>query len=340
MTRHVLVVGHADADGHIIAEQMRRNLAAIPTFEVSTVVDPVRTKDHKAWMNLSALHEIERCDLVFFVDMMFAPSAFAAEANALVEFAKARSQKRFFLLDHHPLPLRRLRSAPNLRALYRQDVLDCTIGQTSSMMTIAALCESQPTRAKQTKTPDDVLLAKGIRRAAALGGPLPGAKLSALLRLNYWSQLRELGKEHPRHHRLPRGRRVSNEDPSEILARLNQAATKLLEAGMSSTQSSTQQDQARNVMPYDFDTSPNQDPPAVSIKPAEPTDLEAIVMLLELAAIYLTPEPDAQFTFEELLQEAQTIGGGEIKLNEDDVKIVLGKASFLKKETGRKYRMK
>ncbi len=77
MRHSVLVVGHADADGHIITEQVRRNLALIDTFDVKTVVDPLRTKDHKAWMKLETLTEIDDSDIVFFVDMMFAPARIA-----------------------------------------------------------------------------------------------------------------------------------------------------------------------------------------------------------------------------------------------------------------------
>ncbi len=53
------------------------------------------------------------------------------------------------------------------------------------------------------------------------------------------------------------------------------------------------------------------------------TDLEAIVMLLELSAIELTPEADARFTFEQLLAGACDIGGDEIVLDERDVRIVM-----------------
>ncbi len=53
------------------------------------------------------------------------------------------------------------------------------------------------------------------------------------------------------------------------------------------------------------------------------TDLEAIVTLLELGAIELTPAPNTRFTFEQLLAEARRYGGDEITLDERDVRIVL-----------------
>jgi len=53
------------------------------------------------------------------------------------------------------------------------------------------------------------------------------------------------------------------------------------------------------------------------------TDLEAIVLLLELGAIHLTPDPSARFTFEQLLATVRDIGGDEIVLDERDVRIVM-----------------
>ena len=69
MSHRFLVIGHADADGYIIAEQTRRNLAQVKSFDVDVVVDPRRTNDHKTWLKLDKLNEIERADYVFFVDL-------------------------------------------------------------------------------------------------------------------------------------------------------------------------------------------------------------------------------------------------------------------------------
>lgn len=73
---------------------------------------------------------------------------------------------------------------------------------------------------------------------------------------------------------------------------------------------------------------------------AEPRDLEAIVMLLELAAIYLTQGPESTFTARELIDEARVIGGDGLQLDEADVKIVLGKAGFLRKNHGGRLSLK
>lgn len=87
-------------------------------------------------------------------------------------------------------------------------------------------------------------------------------------------------------------------------------------------------------MPYDFDHATDRGSPAWSGPVLHGSDLEAIVMLLELAAIYLTPAPGTTFTLTELLAQAREIGGEAIVLAERDAKIVVDHAKFLKKETG------
>jgi hypothetical protein len=62
-------------------------------------------------------------------------------------------------------------------------------------------------------------------------------------------------------------------------------------------------------------------------------------MLLELGAIYLTDEPDSDFTFDELFSKSREIAGDDFVLEEADVRIVLASSSFLKKSEGR-YRLK
>jgi hypothetical protein len=322
----------------VIAEQVRRNLSTIPTFNVASVVDPIRTRDHNTWTRLGTIPEIDASEIVLFVDLMFAPSSFAAEADALVEFARARSEKIFFVLDHHPVPLRRLHRAPNLRAIYRPDVLDCTFGTASHLMVIAALLEKQATRARSLKRAHDDILVKGIRRAAASGGPLAGEKLCALMRYDRWSDLEELGRDDPSFHRLPRGHRPAGAPISTLMSQLAELATALLDPDNAATHFD-QPLPPRNVMSYDFESVSDKTPPTPQMPRSDRRDLEAIVTLLELAAIYLTPNPDAEFTVEELLGEAHRLGGADLMLEENDVRIVLGKAGFLKK-VGSRLRLK
>jgi hypothetical protein len=87
-------------------------------------------------------------------------------------------------------------------------------------------------------------------------------------------------------------------------------------------------------MSYDFEGS-DKSPPKVEITPWDPEDLEAIVTLLELAAITLTKDPEGSFTEEELLQEACEYCGGDFQPSDVDMKIVLSTATFLKRDGAR-----
>ena len=67
-------------------------------------------------------------------------------------------------------------------------------------------------------------------------------------------------------------------------------------------------------------------------------DLEAIVTLLELAAITLTESPTSTFTYEQLVTEARRYGGDEIVLDERDIKLVLPRMKTIRHERG-SYRL-
>lgn len=333
MTHQVLIIGHADADGHLIAEQTRRNLAQVKSFDVKVVVDPVRTKDHKAWKHLDSIFEIDDAEYVFFVDMMFAPQSYADEARALTEFAQSRPDKDFFVIDHHPLPLQRLGTADNLRVLYRQDVAECAIGPRTGMMVVAALCEPQPSEvARNVKEPVHIELAKGLKRAAAPGGPLPGEKLSALLRADRWNDLRKLGREDAQFHHLPRGRRPTGSPQSRTMKALEREASDLLVR--------TETTKERTPMAHDVDIGSEQlaydtgRPVLHKNVPPSAKDLGVIATLLEVAALSLTTEAGKILTVEQLIREAKRFGPPNIDFDERDVRIVLHKQSFAIKVAG------
>jgi hypothetical protein len=210
------------------------------------------------------------------------------------------------------------------------------IGPRSEMMRIAALCErGQWTRVEETSSPAEKAIAVGVRRAAAPGGGLPGAKLSALLRQDgYWSEFERLGHEPNEKHKLPRGRRRAGDTASKTLAQLDKAASALLKAAPSHAR------KTEYPMSYDFDAVKGRQAPEVSTPIPDRRDLAGIVMLLELAAIYLSPTPDSTFTVKQLIEQAQAIGGNEIAIEEKDAAIVLKKSSFLKKLSGGLLKLK
>ena len=330
MKQSVLVVGHADADGHLIAEQARRNLASIESFEVRAVVDPGRTKDHKVWLNLERLTEIEDADIVFFVDLMFSPNSFAEEAEALKNFVGDYSKKRFFLVDHHPLPLRLLASAENLRVLYRPDVFECTIGPRSDMMIVAALCEKQGSWVADIREPAHDTIEIGMRRAAAIGGDLPGERLLALLRADCWAGISMLGRDDREHHRLPRGRRSPTRPPSEVLARLCKAAEELLGGQPPSAITEWEEEMSYDIGEVVY-VSKGDRRQRVKKETINGRDLEAIVTTLEVAALSLSPESDSTFTRDQLIAEAHNLCGDSVTLQDEDIKIVLKKHGFVRR---------
>jgi hypothetical protein len=93
-------------------------------------------------------------------------------------------------------------------------------------------------------------------------------------------------------------------------------------------------------MSADMDLYPNG-PPIVSTYVPHSRDLETIVTLLEIAAIDLTPAPGAEFAFEDLIQKANELGGGEVVLDPVDVEIVKPHLGFLlERRAGNRYRLR
>ena len=264
---------------------------------------------------------------------MFAPATYAAEARALTDFVQSHPKKKFFLVDHHPIPLNRLEMADNLRAVYRSDVAECVIGPRTGMMAVAALCEPQPSPAKSIKEPLLRDLAKGMRRAAVLGGSLEGEKLSALLRADRWDGLLELSHDDQKFHPMPRGRRPKNAPTSKVTKELERTAVELLANPQTTSKSNARMNMAYDVasaeLTYDTGRPALQKNTQLSSK-----DLGVIATLLEVAALSLTTEPGKVFTIDDLIREAHEIGGDAGRFDKSDVKIVLHKVGFLKPVAG------
>lgn len=88
-------------------------------------------------------------------------------------------------------------------------------------------------------------------------------------------------------------------------------------------------------MVYDFDGATDKSAPKVVGPVYQSTDLEVIVMLLELAAIELSPEVGSTFSEQRLIETTREIGGPDISLAEKDIKIVLSHMKSLKKIRGK-----
>jgi hypothetical protein len=94
-------------------------------------------------------------------------------------------------------------------------------------------------------------------------------------------------------------------------------------------------------MSYDFDDVKDHSPPVVSDYVPLFNDLEYITMILQLAAIWLTPEPDTVFTVDELLAQAHDLEGEQSFFDDTAAKIVLSSSQyFLEKLPNNQYRLK
>lgn len=337
---NVLVVGHADADGHVIAEQTRRNLSKIPSFDVDSFVDAKLTRGHHAWRTVDQIQAIGSAELIVFVDLMFAPKSFPEEAAALVGLAKRHAEKRFIIIDHHPLPEARLSEAPNVRTIYRPSVVDCTIGPRTDLMVLAAIDEKQAEDVADRIKDHFETIVCGLRRASAGGSEMQGRNLSALIRFNCWAVIHQLGLDDPQYHRLVRGVRPKGDPRSQVYVDANSLGERLAKLNVNADNVTVGRIiQESSVMAFDV----QQDRFLLNLGsdfdranyPKETRDLEAIVTLLELAAITLTSNPSSTFTKEELLTCARDYTGSDVEIRDSDIDIVLEKASFLKGERGR-----
>lgn len=89
-------------------------------------------------------------------------------------------------------------------------------------------------------------------------------------------------------------------------------------------------------MSYDFESDDHSPPQLAPMQQMRGDDLEAIVLLLELGAIELSPSAGATFSFDELLAQANEIGG-DVRLEERDVRIVLPYMKTIKRAGRLRY---
>jgi hypothetical protein len=69
-------------------------------------------------------------------------------------------------------------------------------------------------------------------------------------------------------------------------------------------------------------------------------DLEAIITLLEVSAILLTPTAGTLFTRDQLFAQMHELGGSEITVDERDARIVLQHVRFLRRHAGNRWSLR
>ena len=219
--RRVLIVGHADADGHLATEQSRRNASRSGASRCDVFVDVKRTANYRIWRN--HLSEIPICsaDTVVFVDLMFHPDDVVGSVNVLAELASENPEKQFIVIDHHPysgLPA----LSVNLSIWFTSAVYTCCFGPPSALMVVAAICDrdEEPVVAMIDETMRRRAL--GMERAAA-DHTLAGNNLLRLLENDRWDLIEQLAEEPKDVHQRARGRRHSRQPLSPGLERAREA---------------------------------------------------------------------------------------------------------------------
>lgn len=220
-SHHVLIVGHADADGHLAAEQSRRNALRMGARSCDVVVDPRRTAGYRMWRNHLPDIPIARADTVMFVDIMFDPDDPSDSVLNLIELASKNPGKRFIAIDHHPvLGLPEL--PQNLGIWFTSAVYTCCFGLPSWLMVVAAICDRDEGPVAPMIDDTMRLRAVGMKRAVA-DRDLAGEKLLRLLAADRWDLLELLAKESKGRHKCVRGRRLRQQPSSLGLAQAHAA---------------------------------------------------------------------------------------------------------------------
>ena len=207
-----IVFGHADADGHLAAEQTRDYLID-RGITVTTLVSS-KTHNYRFWDKLPDF-DLSDYELVVFVDIAFRFRDPSESLARLLNVSDRQAHKQFIVIDHHPLVLPQ-NPRRNVLLLEVSDPYECCLGvPDSDLMQVAALCDGSPTAV--APTPLLSRRALGVKRAAADVGGVAGDGLLELIRERRWDFFEALADEDQEMHRSARGIRRHSSQPSPLL---------------------------------------------------------------------------------------------------------------------------
>ena len=207
-----IVFGHADADGHLAAEQTRDWLVRLGV-DVTTIVS-AETRNYRFWSKLPGF-DLSNYGIVVFVDIAFDFKDRADSLARLLDVSDRHLQAQFIVVDHHPLARPRI-PRQNVQLVEVVDPYDCCLGvPDSELMEVASLCDGAPT----SVVPTPVLRkrALGVKRAAADTSGIAGDGLLQLIRERRWDFFEALADEDRQMHLSARGIRRSASTPSPLL---------------------------------------------------------------------------------------------------------------------------
>ena len=211
-----IIYSHADADGHLAAEQTRTNLIA-EGVEVRQVVIGRETKNYTFWERTFAGLDLRQFRLVVVVDIAFSFREPLRSLESLLQTVRRHQLTQFIVIDHHPL-MGTTEIPANLRLIEVESAYECCLGVPSDdFMVVAAICDGDGKVVRSRISNIFVKRALGIRRAAADVEGMVGTRLSSLLRSRKWEFFESLAEEPAEFHRNARGRRTSKSLISPLL---------------------------------------------------------------------------------------------------------------------------
>ena len=200
--KSAIVFGHADADGHLAAEQTRDYLVQ-EVKSVTIVVSP-ETRSYRFWEKLPKI-DLSDFELVVFVDIAFRFRDPKDSLDRLLDVADRQPHKQFIAVDHHPL-VRPRHPRQNVVLHEVSDPYDCCLGVPNpELMQVAALSDGSPTTI--ASTPLLRRRALGVKRAAADVRGTAGDGLLELIRERRWDFFEALADEDREMHKSARGLR-------------------------------------------------------------------------------------------------------------------------------------
>ena len=221
--RRVMVVGHADGDGYLAAEQTRRNAMRAGAVSCKVFVHPRITSGYRFWERYLEDFDVEDANTIIFVDIMLNYKSPRESFDRIVDRAIRYPDHLFVVIDHHPV--RDLPAPPsNVQIKFSDAVYDCCFGPPSDLMIMASICDRDEQPVKERITDVHRRRALGVTRAAADRGGLAGELLIKLLEAGRWQILEALGQEDKRLHRTVRGVRVAANGETAALQAARAAA--------------------------------------------------------------------------------------------------------------------
>jgi len=220
MAKRAIIFSHADADGHIIAIQSRRNLIKAGYTVIDVVVDPLLTRNYKFWEEHFQYADFGDSDHVFIFDIMLNSKHPTRSLEAIANRARAEVNRMFSIIDHHPIDFNHMLPA-NVSLQLVKTVLECCYGEPSELMCLAAICDKEAASVRDRISEWHLKVAKGIHRAVTDRKRIAGRVLLDLIEAEKWGVFTDLAEEPDFLHRTFYGNRIVESHDSPALRQIH-----------------------------------------------------------------------------------------------------------------------